>query len=170
MKTQSFKFENGISLRVADEVVNQETWFVAKDVCDILGITNITQATNRLDDDEKLMYTLHISGQDRETWVINESGLYSLVLTSNKPDAKKFKRWITHEVLPSIRKAGRYSSDDMHQREQTIQQLINSIEALEHDVKEQSTLLNTKKATIKAKQSELRVLLKSDIYQLKINM
>lgn len=65
-------------------------------------------ATQRIDDDEKLIQKLFVSGQDRNVTTINESGLYSLVLTSNKPEAKAFKKWITSEVLPSIRKNGGY--------------------------------------------------------------
>jgi prophage antirepressor-like protein len=64
-----------------------------------------------LDNDEKLIYKLHISGQQRESWIINESGLYSLVLTSTKPEAKAFKRWLTHEVLPAIRRTGKFTNE-----------------------------------------------------------
>jgi len=83
---------------------------VAKDVCDVLGIGNITDAINRLDADEKRTFDLIegvTSGPAR--WTINEPGLYSLILSSKKPEAKPFKRWITHKVLPSIRKTGNYS-------------------------------------------------------------
>lgn len=85
-----------------------QIWFVAKDVCDVLDIKDSSQAVERLDYEEKLMRKLYVSGQDREMWIINESGLYSLVLTSNKPEAKKFKKWVTSEVLPEIRQSGKY--------------------------------------------------------------
>lgn len=78
-------------------------------MCNQLEIRNTSQATSSLDDDEKLPYVLHISGQNRNVILINESGLYSLVLTSRKPEAKKFKKWITNEVLPEIRKTGYYN-------------------------------------------------------------
>lgn len=87
-------------------------WFVAKDVCEILEIQNNSQAVESLDEDEKLTYTMYISGQNRPVKIINESGLYSLVLTSRKPEAKSFKKWVTSEVLPSIRKTGSYSKDE----------------------------------------------------------
>jgi prophage antirepressor-like protein len=87
-------------------------WWIAKNVCDILGLTNITMALSRIDDDEKLTSKIFISGQRREVWLINEPGLYSLVLTSNKLEAKAFKRWITHEVLPAIRKTGSYAAGE----------------------------------------------------------
>lgn len=86
-------------------------WFVAVDVCKALELGNPTQAVSRLDDDEH--FTTLISNESAvgksKTNVITESGLYSLVLSSRKPEAKAFKRWITSEVLPSIRKTGSYS-------------------------------------------------------------
>ena len=88
--------------------INGEPWFVATDVTDAIGIDR-TQ-TRRLDDDEKGVYSIHTPSGDQEMLVINESGLYSLILRSRKPEAKRFKRWVTHEVLPAIRKTGRYES------------------------------------------------------------
>ncbi|WP_075209118.1 phage antirepressor KilAC domain-containing protein [Cytobacillus solani] len=87
-------------------------WFVAKDVSNILGFRDPYAATRGLDEDDKLLHTLCVGGQNRETTIINESGLYSLVLKSNKPEAKVFKRWVTNEVLPSIRKTGGYVAND----------------------------------------------------------
>lgn len=87
----------------------KEPWWIAKNVCEILGLTDTSKSLNRLDDDEKLVRKLFVSGQRRQVWLVNEPGLYSLVLTSNKSEAKSFKRWITHEVLPSIRKTGSYA-------------------------------------------------------------
>ena len=85
---------------------NGEPWFVAADVCRALEHTNATMALDRLDDDEKYKLNLGLPGGD--TWCVNEPGLYSLVLGSRKPEARAFKRWVTHEVLPSIRKTGVY--------------------------------------------------------------
>lgn len=85
-----------------------EPWFVAADVCDALGLGDTSKTCERLDDDEKLTRTIFVSGQNREILIINESGLYSLILTSRKPEAKKFKKWVTSEVLPTIRKTGSY--------------------------------------------------------------
>ena len=87
-----------------------EPWFVAADVCAALTVGNPSQALTRLDDDEKTL----ISNEGQEfqgaptMTVINESGLYSLILGSRKPEAKKFKKWVTSEVLPAIRKTGGY--------------------------------------------------------------
>jgi prophage antirepressor-like protein len=98
-----FKFE---TKEVRAEIINDVPWFVAKDVCEILEIQNVTQAVQRLDTDERSILNI---GRQGDANIINESGLYSLVLTSTKPEAKKFKKWITSEVIPSIRKTGSYS-------------------------------------------------------------
>ena len=100
---QKFDFK-GASLRTLTDEAG-EPWFVAKDVCDILGHSNASMAVDRLDDDERAKSNL---GRQGETNIINEAGLYTLVLGSRKPEAHEFKRWITHEVLPSIRKTGGY--------------------------------------------------------------
>lgn len=85
-------------------------WFVATDICSALDLSNTTVALQRLDEDEKSKFNLGLSGG--ATWCVNEAGLYSLVLASRKPEAKSFKRWVTHEVLPSIRKHGGYLTDE----------------------------------------------------------
>ena len=91
--------------QVRTVLVENEPWFVAKDVCEILELSNPTMVIDRLDDDERAKFNL---GRQGETNIVNEYGLYSLVLGSRKPEAKEFKRWITHEVIPSIRKHGAY--------------------------------------------------------------
>jgi prophage antirepressor-like protein len=80
-------------------------WWVAADVCAAVDVKNASQAIERLDDDERAMFNI---GRQGEAWCINEPGLYSLILTSRKPQAKRFKKWVTSEVLPSIRKTGKY--------------------------------------------------------------
>ena len=89
-----------------------EVWFVAKDVCECLAVKNVSDAINRLDDDEKNTIVLNEGIGNPEKSIINESGLYSLVLSSRKPEAKKFKKWVTSEVLPSIRKTGGYVAEN----------------------------------------------------------
>ena len=92
--------------------INNEPYFVGKDVADILGYQNGSRDINRhVDEDDKLKYRFGTSGQDREMTIINESGLYSLILSSKLPQAKEFKRWVTTEVLPTIRKHGAYLTD-----------------------------------------------------------
>ena len=100
---QQFDFKGAALRTLTDE--NGEPWFVAKDVCDILGHSNVSMALDRLDDDERSKFNL---GRQGETNIVNEAGLYSLVLGSRKPEAHDFKRWVTHEVLPPIRKHGAY--------------------------------------------------------------
>lgn len=100
---QKFDFK-GASLRTLTDKAG-EPWFVAKDVCDILGHSNVSMALDRLDDDERSKFNL---GRQGETNIVNEAGLYVLVLGSRKPEAHEFKRWVTHEVLPQIRRTGGY--------------------------------------------------------------
>ena len=90
--------------------INGEIWFVAKDVCDALEIKNSRDALTRLDIDEKNTVVLTDGIGNPNKSVVNEYGLYTLVLSSRKPEAKTFKRWVTHDVLPSIRKTGQYSN------------------------------------------------------------
>jgi len=92
--------------------IDGEPWFVASQVCSLLDIQNSRQAIQSLDEDEKLVYVLHTSGQKRSVNIINESGLYSLVFRSKKPSAKKFRKWITSEVIPTIRKTGRFNAPE----------------------------------------------------------
>ncbi|MGN6437249.1 MAG: BRO-N domain-containing protein [Agriterribacter sp.] len=109
MQLQIFTYEHD---RVLDQLttveINGEVWFLANDVCKVLEIQNSRQAVMALDDDEKLVYTLHTSGQRRQVNLINESGLYALIFRSKKEEAKKFRKWVTKEVIPKIRKEGSY--------------------------------------------------------------
>jgi anti-repressor protein len=100
---QIFKSEDFGEIRVVEK--DGQPWFVASDICKVLDIQNATQALYRLDDDERSMFNI---GRQGEANIVNEYGLYNLILASRKPEAKKFKRWVTHEVLPSIRKNGGY--------------------------------------------------------------
>lgn len=103
----AFTFESK-NLRVTTGV-DGEPRFVATDVCAVLGIQNTTDALKRLDDDEKGIDSIDTLGGKQDMAVVNESGLYVLILGSRKSEAKRFKRWVTHEVLPSIRRTGSYS-------------------------------------------------------------
>ena len=104
---QLFNFNSATMRVLTDE--NGDPWFVAKDVCDILSIENSRKATAELDSDEKNTVTISdgIPGNPNKT-IISEPGLYKLIMRSRKPEAKEFKRWVTHEVLPTIRKTGGY--------------------------------------------------------------
>ncbi|MDA8231314.1 MAG: BRO family protein [Magnetospirillum sp.] len=100
-----FVFE-GAAVRVIDR--DGEPWFVGADVCRVLGYANTSQALGRLDPDEKGVYSTDTLGGAQEMTVVSEPGLYRLIFGSRKPVAERFKRWISHDVLPAIRKTGRY--------------------------------------------------------------
>lgn len=101
-------FESNQFGNVRVVVVDNEPWFVATDVCRALELDKTWNALQRLDDDEKGTTSISTLGGRQEVSIINEPGLYSLVLGSRKPEAKAFKRWVTHEVIPAIRKTGGY--------------------------------------------------------------
>ena len=97
--------------KVRSLLLDGEPWFVASDVCAAIEVDRT--AVRRLDDDEKGVHLMHTPGGEQRLGIINEFGLYSLILSSRKPEAKAFKRWITHEVIPSIRKHGAYMTDSL---------------------------------------------------------
>ena len=100
--------------------INGSPWFVAKDVCECLGLTKHRDAVSRLDGDERGSVEVDTLGGTQQMAAVNEYGLYSLVLSSRKPSAKAFKRWITHEVIPAIRKHGAYMTGE------TLEQALTS--------------------------------------------
>ena len=110
-KMQVFQNEKFGELRTVR--INGEPWFVAADVCKALEIGNPTDALRRLDEDERTLVSIEGASNGLPVNAVNEPGLYVLILGSRKPEAKAFKRWITHEVLPSIRKHGAYMTDSL---------------------------------------------------------
>lgn len=100
---QLFSNEEFGEVRVVE--IEGEPWFVAKDICDVLGLSNTSSAISLLDDDERSKFNL---GRQGDTNIVNESGLHALILNSRKPEARKIRKWITSEVLPTIRKHGGY--------------------------------------------------------------
>ena len=107
-----FSFDHDTNVEVV--LINNEPYFVAADVCIALGLPNVTNALLPLDDDERLPLKILRAGQNRIVNVISESGLYALVIRSTKPNAKKFRKWVTSEVLPAIRKTGMYSTSSAY--------------------------------------------------------
>lgn len=93
-------------------LIDDQPWFVASDICEALAIVNSRRALSRLDDDEKGVHSMNTLGGTQSLSILNESGLYSLILTSRKPEAKRFKKWVTAEVLPAIRKHGHFHDAD----------------------------------------------------------
>lgn len=102
------------AVRVAE--IDGEPWFIAADVCRALDVKNGRDAVSRLDDDEKGVALTDTLGGRQEMAAVSEAGLYALVLSSRKPEAKAFKRWVTHDVLPSIRKHGAYMTEEILQK------------------------------------------------------
>lgn len=140
-------FENPEFGSIRTVEINNEPWFIGKDVAEILGYSNTPKAIrDHVDDEDKLTERIVLSGQNREMTIINESGLYSLILSSKMPKAKEFKRWVTSEVIPAIRKTGGYiaGSENMTDAElmakavlvaqSTIRQRDQRIKELESDV------------------------------------
>lgn len=103
-----FNYGDNLIRVINDETTGEPLW-VAKDVCTVLDLKDVNRSCSKLDEDEKLILKLFVSGQNRDMVCVNEAGLYNLIFRSNKPEAKPFKRWVTHEVLPAIRKTGSYS-------------------------------------------------------------
>ncbi|MGR0121346.1 phage antirepressor [Bacillus halotolerans] len=139
--------------QVRTVVKDGQPWFVAKDVCNVLNHSNHKVATSRLDEDEvSKVYLTDSLGRYQKTTVVNEAGLYSLILTSNKPEAKQFKRWITHEVIPTIRKTGGYVANDelfiqiyLPQADENTKLLFKTTL---HTMKEQSKQIETMKPKV----------------------
>ena len=120
-----FSKENLGSVRTV--LLNNEPWFCIKDICDILGLTNPTVVTQRLDEDEVTKFNL--GSKVGITNFTNESGLYTLILRSDKPEAKPFRKWITSEVIPAIRKTGKYEEKPMTSAQYLLQQAQWMVEA-----------------------------------------
>lgn len=147
---QIFNFEQN---EVRTILVNDEPYFVGKDVAEILGYERADNAVrNHVDEEDKLPHRISASGQNRNMIIINESGLYSLILKSKLPNAKKFKRWVTSEVLPTIRKTGSYTN---------VPQSFAQALRLAADLEEKNQLLEQQIAEYEPKISCLDMILSS---------
>jgi len=165
MTTQEFKFENELELRVVSQLENEQTWFVAMDVCSILELTDVSMSLQKLDDDEKLIQKLFVSGQNRDVWIVNESGLYNLIFSSYKPEAKKFRKWVTSEVLPSIRVSGKYSNNEILNRDKLIQDKLEENKRLEQENRSIIAKKKENENKIKDNDDMIRKLLTTDFRQ-----
>ncbi len=111
-------YNEEMNVNVRTRIINDESWFVGKDVCNALGFANHKDALSRLDSDERDGVGItDPMGRNQEVTVINESGLYHLIFQSRKPEARAFRKWVTNDVLPSIRRTGSYSSTGLHPAE-----------------------------------------------------
>jgi prophage antirepressor-like protein len=125
-------------------VQNDEPWFIAADVCKVLEIKNVTQALQRLDEDERSMFNI---GRQGDANIVNEPGLYELIFSSRKSEAKMFKKWVKQEVLPSVRKTGQYSNVKvLNERRALIESLKLTADTAEKvdEMQNQIKQLNTK--------------------------
>lgn len=159
-------FQNKEFGEVRSLVVNNEPWFVGKDVAEALGYKNSKNAVpTHVDEEDKLSTQIEYTGQKRNVTVINESGLYSLILSSKLPNAKKFKRWVTSEVLPTLRETGSYTKvptdprellmltikahEQTAQRVDVLEEKVSSLEkSTTIDSSQQYTLEKIAKATV----------------------
>jgi prophage antirepressor-like protein len=135
---QLFQF-NSSEVRIV--VIEGEPWFVAKDLCEILAISKHRDAISRLDDDERGLFKLDTPGGKQDMTVVSESGMFGLVLSSRKPEAKEFKKWIRSEVLPSIRKTGGYISTQGKTKLQILAETFQQMVDLEEKQKAQGLKL-----------------------------
>lgn len=109
-----YQFEDR-SIRVI--IIENRPWFLAADICAALDLANVTKALIALDDDEQALTTIQgLSRGNDQANIINESGLYSLIMRSRKPEARRFRKWVTSEVLPAIAHTGRYGKIELHHR------------------------------------------------------
>ena len=145
-------FENPEFGKVRTTVIGGEPWFVAADVCRALAIGNPSMALDRLDDDERTLISIEGASNGKPVNGVNEPGLYSLVLGSRKPEAKAFKRWITHEVIPAIRKTGGY-----HVPQSPAEQMAQGILAAQK-------LLAERDATIAKQNEQIAVLTPKGVF------
>ena len=142
-------FDNNQFGRVRSVLIEDEPWFVAADVCRALDISNSRQALARLDEDEKGVISTDTPGGEQKMAFVNEPGLYSLVMGSRKPEARDFKRWITHEVIPSIRKTGAYAvalspAEQLVAQAQLLVEQEKRLAAMEGRVKNMEARLETR--------------------------
>lgn len=121
-------FKNEAFGEIRTVEIGGEPWFVGKDVAEVLGYKDTADSIKKhVDDEDKLTRRFTDSGQSREMYILNESGLYSLILSSKLPNAKAFKRWVTSEVLPSIRKHGLYATDELLDNPDLIIQMASKL-------------------------------------------
>ncbi len=161
---QLFKYKNS---QVRTLMIDNTVWFAGIDIASILEYVNPSHAVRKLDEEDRRLTALtEQSGQKRKTWIVNESWLYSLILTSSKPEAKAFKRWITAEVLPAIRKAGLYATEPEMQMHAEIQALTKGIQDKETRLSDLRTRVRDLDTEIKSDRLTLEKLILSNPNQL----
>lgn len=159
MNIQKFDF-NFWTVRVLD--LEGEPWFFAKDLSNVLGFNHVPSMVRGLDDDEKGVQRMHTPGGMQDLTIINESGLYSLILRSSKPEAKKFKKWVTSEVLPAIRKQGGYlthaKTEEILANPDLLIELANQLKFERNEKAKYKSFLSMKNGLIEALSSDSQYL------------
>lgn len=147
---QIFTSEEFGDIRVV--IINNEPWFVAVDVCHALDIKNVSDAVKKLDDDEKGIALTDTPGGQQQLLIVNEPGLYSLVLLSRKESAKRFKRWLTHDVIPTLRKTGTYSVQPVQKSMSALEQWELALQV----AKEHEARLNNLEGTVQQQSADIK--------------
>lgn len=169
METQKFEFENGTGVRVIPVMENETTWFYATDVCKALELVDTRQAVERLDEDERRLMKVPDNGQMRELWLISESGLYALVFTSEKPYAKVFRKWVTSDVLPAIRKAGHFTVQEQKTRQLKMRELSKEIDKIDETIEGLKKEARRMGGIKEEKHKELRAFIRQDDNQMSLD-
>lgn len=154
---QIFEFENK---NIRTVVKDNQPWFIAKDVCEVLGLGNSRDAVSKLDDEEKGVEKVDTLGGKQSMTLVNESGLYTLIIRSNMPTARPFRKWVTSEVLPSIRKQGAYLTEDVIAKILKDPNYILGIIQAFSDVKQELSIKNQIIGELKPKVDYLDLILK----------
>lgn len=152
-----FNYENN---QVRNVVIKGEPWFVLADICKVLDIANARNVSQRLDEDEKGVRQIDTLGGKQKLTVINESGLYAVILRSDKPQAKPFRKWVTSEVLPSIRKTGSYQTkqaDELRQKNVQIREQNAKNSASVDDIKARNLAVKEMNARSRQAQTLVRL-------------
>lgn len=139
-----------------------EPMFVAKDVCAALGLGNSRQALSRLDDDEKGVISTDTPGGEQQMQAVNEAGLYVLVLSSRKPEARAFKRWVTHEVLPALRRDGGYMVARDETPEELMARALKAADATLARVRDENARLTRRNQVLEPKAAFFDSVMESD--------
>lgn len=146
----NFQFDGN---QVRTIVKEDQIWWVASDVCNVLDIQNTTQAVQKLDEDERSMFNI---GRQGVVNVVNEYGLYTLIMSSRKAEAKEFKRWVTHEILPTIRKTGSYELDKPKTQAELMLMYAESFVQMENRVEQMETTVTTIQETFMQRDEDWR--------------
>lgn len=145
-------------------------WFSGLDICNNLEYVDHKSALKKLDPDEKMMGKLKDEkGQNRKAWLVNTSGVYHLIVRSTKPEAKKFRRWVTMEVLPRIQQLGSYTSEQERERNEILLRITTEVDSLTERLEEITEEGKEIRKKINVKNAELHFYIKMDPNQLRID-